>query len=248
MKKKKMEEYKFSKKERWIYVAKGVSLIAFISYLFYRSIFAFLILCIALPFYLKKEKEQLLRKQKKELTIQFKDTIQAVSTSLGAGYSIENAFLEAKNDLLNLYGKNAVMVKELVLMAGRLSSNETLESILSDLSNRSQIDDIQDFTDVFVTAKRSGGDLKAIIRTATDHITDKIEVHREIDTLMSAKKLEQKIMNCIPFFIILYVSGNSPGFLDVLYHNAVGIVVMTGCLLMYIFAFLLSMKIVNIEV
>ena len=147
-----------------------------------------------------------------------------------------------------LYGKNGIIVKELRVLSGRLASNETLESILSDFSNRSAIEDINDFTEIFITAKRSGGDLNAIIRKASAHISEKIEVKREIDTLMSAKKMEQKIMNAVPFLIILYISYSSPGFLNVLYGNVTGITVMTVCFAVYGVAFLIAQKMVSIEV
>jgi len=55
-------------------------------------------------------------------------------------------------------------------------------------------------------------------------------------------------MNVVPFFIIFYISLTSKGFFDVLYHNPVGILIMTICMAVYLAAFLLSEKIVEIEV
>ena len=62
------------------------------------------------------------------------------------------------------------------------------------------------------------------------------------------KKLEQKIMNAVPFLIIFYVSSTSRGFFDVLYHNPAGIVVMTVCLGFYGAAYRLSRRIVEINI
>ena len=55
-------------------------------------------------------------------------------------------------------------------------------------------------------------------------------------------------MNLIPFLIMAYLQLTSAGFFDVLYGNPAGIVIMTGCLAVYLAAFLLSEKIVDIEV
>ena len=55
-------------------------------------------------------------------------------------------------------------------------------------------------------------------------------------------------MNLVPFLIISYISMTSTGFFDVLYHNAVGIAIMTVCLVVYVAAYRLSEKIVDIEV
>ena len=79
-------------------------------------------------------------------------------------------------------------------------------------------------------------------------IEQKTETDKEIQLMISAKKLEQKIMNMVPFLIIFYVSSTSKGFFDVLYHNLVGVVIMTVCLGFYAAAYLMSKRMVEIEV
>ena len=90
--------------------------------------------------------------------------------------------------------------------------------------------------------------MNAIIRRSAAVTGDKIEVKREMNTLLSSKKYEQKIMNLVPFLIVAYLQITSKGFFDVLYGNPVGIAIMTACLAVYLAAFLLSGKIVDIEV
>ena len=87
-----------------------------------------------------------------------------------------------------------------------------------------------------------------IIKNTVTRMSDKIEVKREITTMLSEKQLEQRIMNWIPFLIILYVGISSPGFLDILYHNPLGTVIMSVCLLIYGVSFYMGKKIVDIEV
>lgn len=52
---------------------------------------------------------------------------------------------------------------------------------------------------------------------------DKIDVRKEIETTLSAKKAEQMIMSLMPAGIILYLQLTSPGFLEVLYGNPFGV-------------------------
>ena len=77
---------------------------------------------------------------------------------------------------------------------------------------------------------------------------DKIEVEREVQTVISAKKMEQKIMNVIPVFIILYLNLTSGEFLAPLYGNIFGISVMTGALGAYLAAIKISAKMTAIKV
>ena len=117
--------------------------------------------------------------------------------------------------------------------------------MLLDFAKRSHINDIYDFVEVFAIAKRRGGDFGKIIKNTADIISDKIEVKREITTMISAKRLEQSIMNVVPFAIILYINFTSPGFFDPLYHNFLGIVIMSVLLAVYMAALFLADRIIQ---
>ncbi len=221
---------------------------ALIAFIFYRSIIPFLI-CLPLFFKYRKIRElRLEEKRRRELSGQFRESILSVSNALNAGYSVENAFIEAYTDMDEMYGKDAVITQEYRIIAERLKNNEAIEYIISDMSKRSGIEDIRDFADVFAAAKRTGGDMTKIIKRASSNISEKMDVKREIETIMSSRKYEQRIMEIIPFAIIGYLGITSPGFLDTLYHNPAGIAVMTVCLGIYAAGFTMAEKIMKIEV
>ena len=161
---------------------------------------------------------------------------------------MENAFLEAGGDVERLYGKESLMAQEAVILKRGIQNNVPLEKLLSDLGRRSGQEDMEDFAEVFSIAKRSGGNMNAIIRRSAAVTGDKIEVNREMNTLLTSKKYEQKIMNLVPFLIVAYLQITSKGFFDVLYGNPVGIAIMTACLALYLTAFWMSRRIVEIEV
>ena len=97
-------------------------------------------------------------------------------------------------------------------------------------------------------AKKSGGDMVEIIQNASDHIGEKIDVKREIQTVMSAKKFEFRIMCAIPFAMICYLKLSFFFFLQVLYGNVFGVIILTICLGVYALALELGKRIVEIEV
>lgn len=241
-------EYSLSGSEYILYSAEGLLLSGIISYFFYRSIWAFLLLSPFLIIFLKVKKRELARKRKEELNMQFKDMVLSVSANQKAGYSVENAFREAYRDMSMLYGKDSHICRELDYIAKGLDNNIVLEKLLYDLAVRSHIQDIMQFADVFMIAKRNGGNMTEILSETADTIEQKISVDKEIQVLVSSKKMEQKIMNVVPFIIIFYIDITSKGFFDALYHNLIGIVVMTICLAIYLAALMISKKIVEIEV
>ncbi|MCI9464776.1 MAG: hypothetical protein HFI48_13005 [Lachnospiraceae bacterium] len=241
-------EYSLNGREWLLYFTEGALVVGIISYFFYRSIWAALCLSPGIYLFMKMKRRELAAKKRMELSVQFKDAVLAVSANQKAGYSVENAFREAYRDMALLYGRASPICLELYMIGKGLDNNVVLERLLYDFGCRSHVPDILQFADVFLIAKRGGGNMTEIIAGTADMIEQKTAVDKEIQVLLSAKKMEQKIMNMIPFLIIFYISLTSKGFFDVLYHNAVGIVVMTICLAVYLAAFMLSRKLVEIEV
>ena len=232
----------------WPIFLKGCGILSLFAWFFYRSLLAGILLSpLLIPFYFK-EKKELKRKHSRELGIQFREAILAVSTNQRAGYSVENAFGEALSDMVLLYGKNSLIVRELTRIVKGLKNNVTLEKLLNDLGERSGNPDVEEFAQVFAVAKRSGGNMTQMIADTVGVIGERLTVENEIDVLLSAKRMEARIMDVVPFFIIGYVGLTSPGFFDVLYHNLTGIAVMSGCLGVWLFAWLLSEKIIAVEV
>lgn len=241
-------EYRFQPKEYLLYVSEGILLVAMAGYFFYRSWIACLCLVPVLFLFLREKKKELARKRRQELGVQFKDMILAVAANQKAGYSIENAFRESYKDMEMLYGAEGIICLEMRYIIAGLDNNVVLEKLLYSLGLRSSLPDIVQFADVFFIAKRSGGNMTDILSKTAAVIEQKTETDKEIQLMISSKKLEQKIMNMVPFLIIFYVGSTSRGFFDVLYHNVIGIIIMTVCLGFYGAAYLLSGRIVDIEV
>lgn len=56
-----------------------------------------------------------------------------------------------------------------------------------------RIEDIENFASVLYTAKRSGGDLGNVIQKVARMLGDKIDVKKEIEATLAAKKSEQML-------------------------------------------------------
>lgn len=167
---------------------------------------------------------------------------------LKAGYSMENAFLQSWEEYAKLYGQKSLMAQEFRNIIYQMKLNEPLEQLVEDFALRSGIEEISSFSQVFSFAKRGGGDMRKIFQDTVEKIRQKSDVEREITTVVTAKKMEQRIMDLVPFGILFYVGATSPEFLAPLYGNALGACIMTICLLVYAGAFLLAEKILDIHV
>ncbi|MCQ2508061.1 MAG: type II secretion system protein F [Dorea sp.] len=215
--------------------------------LFYRTIWAlFPLFPFAYWFYRMLMKELCERKEQ-EFRLEFKETIMSLAAQLAVGYSVENAWKETKKDLSLIYREDSRIMKELSIMLRQLRIQMPMEQVMNDFAERVQVDDVQSFVTVFVAAKKNGGDMLRIIQDTVSQISEKIEMKREISTILASKKYEFRVMTIIPYGIIAYMSLSFPEFMDALYGNLIGIGVMTGCLLVYLGAYSLGMGMINIE-
>jgi len=126
--------------------------------------------------------------------------------------------------------------------------NISVEKAFDDFAYRSHCEDIKSFAKVLRIAKRSGGELRKIIAHTVSVISDKVRVKEEIITMTSGKRFEQKVMNIFPLLIVLYIDITTPGFFELMYTSIVGRIFMSICLPIYIFAIVLSKRLLNIEV
>lgn len=168
------------------------------------------------------------------LTEQFKECILSVSASLQAGYAVENAFMESREDIRNLYGENCLMYEELEGIRRGLVMNLPLEELLLDFGERSACEEIRQFAQMFSVAKRGGGSLPDVIRTSANLISERIEARQEVQNLLSGRIMEQNVMRIMPFAIVFYVGSLYHGFFQPLYEDLGGRAIMTACLLLYL--------------
>ena len=232
--------YYFSKKEYVLFAIQALGIVSLISYLFYHSLLAMVLVIPFYPVFLRMKAQVLLQKQKSMLQEQFKEAICALATALGAGYSIENAWKEARKEVEKLFGEHALIVQELNHMLAHLEMNVSLEELLSDFALRSGLEDVGSFCQVFLFAKRSGGDFIGIIHATANRISRKVDLQREIITDLAARRLESRVMNMVPMFMLLYLNLTSPGYFDLLYGNLSGVIIMSLCLLFYLLAYVWS--------
>ncbi|MEG2511824.1 MAG: hypothetical protein RR906_01755 [Acetivibrio sp.] len=235
-------------KEKIKMVLQGILMVGLLAYLFYNSILAVLFLSPLLLLFWKRKEIEKMKLQKWQLNLEFREALEGISAALCAGYSIENSFYEAKKDLSLIYKEEADIMWELTQITTQIQCNKRVEDLLYDFARRSHVEDILSFAEVFAMAKRSGGNLILILRQTVKNISAKIDMKREIQVMVAGKQMEAKIMSMVPLGIILYLRIFSPGYMDCLYHNMGGILVMSAALTLYLGGVYLSEKIMDIEV
>ena len=235
-------------KEKIFLIGKSIFVILLFDYFFYRALWAFFPLSFLGYLYYQMEIKSLTKKKKAMAKEQFKELMFLVSTGQRAGYSAENAFLSGYQEMKNMYGENSSICQMLSVLKNGGENHIPLTRIWKKIGESAGIQEIQEFAEVYEISYTSSGNMSAVMERTAGIIVQKLETEKEIDVMLSARKMEQKIMNGMPFFIMLYINFTSPGYFDALYQTATGAAIMSICLLIYLTAYMISQKLVDIEV
>lgn len=241
--------YHMSILEKVIYTLLAAGVLFGLGYVFYHNVIISSIFALLAMKYPKMKTKDIIRKRKRQLSMQFKDMLYSLSSAISSGSSIELALAIVKDDMINQYGDGDVfIVKELEAMVSKVSLNMNIEDIFSDFAERSGLEDVKTFADIFIVSKRTGGNLVQIIRQTTDIIADKIEIETQMQTMISGKKMESKIVTIMPIALTVFMTVSTDGFMDPVFTTCSGRAMATVALALILVATLWSNAITNIEV
>lgn len=215
------------------YIFKCVLMGCLVSYLFYKTVWLSCVVGVGgVAYGIYSSRGQWKKRQSERMIVEFREMLQGISAALQAGYSIENAMEESGKDLEILYGQQSMLLPYIREMSGQIRLNQSVEEVFSEFARTVCLEDVDRFAQTLRTAKRTGGNLIGITKMTAERISEKLEVKREIDSMIAGKRMEANIMRIIPLGMIGYFWLCSPGFLDVLYQGA-GRIVMTILLTVY---------------
>lgn len=240
--------YKVKLNRKMLHILKAIVIVMVIGDLFYESMLACIFLFPIGIIVYRSEMRKEVKRMKWKLNLQFQDALAGITAALSAGYSIENSITEALADLKCMYREKDLIIEQFQRIENRIRLNTTIEVAFLEFAKECDIEDIKNFAWTLYTVKRTGGDLAKIAKSTSTMISERIDVNREIQTVITGKQLESQIMGFVPAAIIVYLKYGCSGFLDPLYQNVVGNLIMTGVLIVYLLAYMLSRKIVSIEV
>ena len=127
-----------------------------------------------------------------------------------------------------------------------MHDGETLEEMLESFGERSNNEDIQNFSNVMKNCYRLGGNFKNVVRRTRDIISDKIAISEEIETKIASNKLQHNAMSIMPIGLVAMLKLSSPDFANNL-ASGLGIVVTTIAIGIFIGSYFWGQKIINIR-
>ena len=235
---------KAAEKMLWFVIAVIAS--GAVLYLFYENLAVSIIVgCLCGVAFIPIRTKQMIAKRRQKLTLQFRELMSALSTSIGAGRNVQDAFQAAVEDLAVQFTKESDIVQELEIICSGMYNNIPIENLLLNLAERSGVEDIENFANVFATCYRKGGNINEVIKNTAEIIGDKIEIKMELQTMVSGQKNEMNIMLVMPALFIVVMKGMGGGLIDL--STPVGVLSVTGALIIFVLAYFIGQKITDIK-
>lgn len=241
--------YVMGKQEKLFNLLFAAVILFGVGYVFYHNKFLSALLMVFAVKWPKMRTRQIIEKRKNQLTLQFKDMLYSLSSALSAGKSVESGIQDALKDLRVIYpDPQTDILLELEYILRGIGMNNTVESMFSQFAERAHLEDIDNFVDIFVTCKRTGGDLIEVMRSTSNTIGEKIEVKQEIETTISGKKYEFQFMMVLPVIMVLFLTLTSGDYMKPVFTEAAGIAAMTVAILIFGLSYLVGSKVMKINI
>ena len=185
--------------------------------------------------YLKKRR---LRK----FNIQLEEALGIISSSLKAGFSINQALNEVA-------GQNIHPVSvEFRLLTQEIRLGVPLEQALENMNSRLGSDDFELVATAVLTARQTGGELTGTLERVAALIRERVKIANKVRALTAVGRLQAIIIAAMPFFLLYMMTRVSPELMGEFLHSFAGVMAVILVVILDLLGFLWIRKITTIEV
>lgn len=226
---------------------KSIGITVAIMLLFYRSIWAVVFFPLVYFFQMREEKRKKEEMRRSKLQEEFLHGIGVLNSALQAGLSMENAWREVEDETRQMYGASSEWYLAIREMNQKVAHNTPIEKLFLEFAYKTKLEDMIQFAELLEFGKRSGSNWRKIIESTVNQMTERQAARQEIEVMVAEKKMEQQIMNVLPLGLLGFLQISAKDYMSVLYHNWLGVIVMTVFLGLYVGAILLSQRILKVQ-
>lgn len=220
---------------RWVYagLAKGMLTGGAIAWLFYRDLRGFALLPVFLAISLCRERKQEKQKQLEREQQLFAEWLGFLKEALQVGHSLESAVAEAKKGVLTTYRETEPFLVSVTAMQRKMQLGVSVEAAFSELAEECTCEEVGEFAEVLLIAKRTGGAVHRVIADTGRIIREKQDTMRHIRGVLRSREYEMSIMKYMPLAMLVYMQLFMAEMVAPLYGNSLGVGVMSVVLVLY---------------
>jgi tight adherence protein B len=182
------------------------------------------------------------RRRVAKLDSQLVDALSMLANSLKAGFGLIQSM-----DLISKELDHPIAT-EMRRTLSDINVGSTTEESLQALAKRSGSADLDIVITAMLIQQSTGGNLAEILENVGHTMRERIRIRGEIKTLTTQQVLTGVIIGALPFVIAGFINVLNPTYMEPLYTELAGQVMLGGALMMEMFGIFLIKRILDIEV
>jgi tight adherence protein B len=179
---------------------------------------------------------------------QLEDALSSISSSLKAGFSINQA-LEGVAD----ENKNPISV-EFRLLVQEIHLGVQMDEALQNMVNRLDSPDFELVAIAVITARQTGGELTSVLDRLNRVIRERMRINRRLAALTAQGRMQAYIIAAMPFILLAVMFYITPDMMSGFFHATVsgfipiGILLLLASVAMVVAGFFVIKKITTIDI
>lgn len=168
------------------------------------------------------------------------DALALIAGGLRSGYSFLQGIEAVVRELPAPVGEEFRVVLE------DLRIGVPVEEALGGLVKRVPTEDVDMLVTSMLVQRTSGGNLAEILENLSQTIRDRIRIRREVNTLTAQERMSSYVVGALPIAAFAFLSLTTPDYLDLLFAETMGQVMLAGAAVLEVIGFIVMRKIMDI--
>lgn len=178
----------------------------------------------------------------RKFNMQLEDALMAMSNSLKAGFSINQAIDEiADTDL-------APIAVEFRLLSQEIRLGVPLTQALENMNRRLGSDDFELVATAIITARQTGGELTVTLERLAALIRERVRITNRLYALTAMGRMQALMIGAMPFILLWGIFKFAPALMEGVFDSYIGYLMLLVVVILDIIGFLAIRKITTIEV
>jgi tight adherence protein B len=170
------------------------------------------------------------------------DTLQLLSSTLRAGYSLMQGVEAVSQEVSEPMGR------ELRRVVTEARLGRPLEEALDGIANRMDSADFAWAVMAIRIQREVGGNLAELLVTVAETMTERERLRRDVNALTAEGKISAIVLGILPVGLGGFIYTANPGYMDPLFDKTIGKVMLIGSILLAVFGFYWMKKMIEIDI
>lgn len=228
--------------EAIFFYAVGVVVVAVLLLLLTGNPFVALLGTVLLAFVPPAVLSFLARRRQKQFNSLLPDTLQLLASTLRAGFSLMQGVEAVSNEVSEPVGR------ELRRVVTEARLGRPLEESLEGVAERMGSADF-DWAVMAIRIQREvGGNLAELLMTVADTMTERERLRRDVNALTAEGRVSALVLGLLPVGIGVFILGANPGYMDPLFEETLGKILLGGAGILMAAGFFWMKKMIEIEI